>query len=104
MGFRFRKSFKIAPGLRVNVGKRGMSLSAGVRGARVTVGTSRVTASAGVPGTGISFVESKSLLAKSSRARSETDTSYMTPKFSGETCMAERISLTALGNCSGNEA
>lgn len=80
MGFRFRKSFKIAPGLRVNVGKRGMSVSAGVRGARVTVGTSRVTASAGIPGTGISFVESKSLSNRSSRARSESNTSYMTPK------------------------
>ncbi len=80
MGFRFRRSFKIAPGLRVNVGKKGMSLSAGVRGARVTVGTSRVTASAGIPGTGISFVESKSISTRSSRAGREADTSYMTPK------------------------
>jgi hypothetical protein len=31
MGFRFRKSYKIGPGLRLNFGKRGMSLSLGRR-------------------------------------------------------------------------
>jgi hypothetical protein len=55
MSFRFRRSFKIAPGLRLNVGKRGVSLSAGVRGAHVTVGRTGVTQSIGIPGTGLSF-------------------------------------------------
>jgi len=32
MGFRFRKSFKIFPGLKLNVSKSGLGLSAGVKG------------------------------------------------------------------------
>jgi uncharacterized protein DUF4236 len=39
MGFSFRKSKKIAPGLRLNVSKSGLGLSAGVRGARVSANT-----------------------------------------------------------------
>lgn len=53
MGIRFRKSIKLFPGVRLNFGSRGMSVSAGVRGARVTVGR-KTTVSAGIPGTGLS--------------------------------------------------
>ena len=38
MGFRFRRSIKILPGVRLNFGKRGISTSIGIRGAHVTVG------------------------------------------------------------------
>lgn len=61
MGFGFRKSFKIAPGVRVNVGKRGVGVSAGTKGLRYSVhssGRSQVTA--GIPGTGISYTNSLS--------------------------------------------
>lgn len=58
MGFRFRRSIRLFPGVRINlsgsgpslsVGRRGMSLNVGRRGARVTTG---------IPGTGISYSES----------------------------------------------
>jgi hypothetical protein len=39
MGWGFRKSRKIAPGLRLNVSKRSLGLSAGRRGARVSANT-----------------------------------------------------------------
>ena len=56
MSYRFRKSVKLAPGVRMNVGKRGLGLSAGPRGASYTVNTSgRKTASVGLPGTGLSY-------------------------------------------------
>ena len=56
MAFRFRRSIRIAPGVRLNVGKRGTSLSAGVRGASVTFGGKRGThANLGIPGTGVSY-------------------------------------------------
>jgi tetratricopeptide (TPR) repeat protein len=56
MSYRFRKSVKLAPGVRMNVGKRGLGLSAGPRGASYTVNTSgRKTASVGLPGTGVSY-------------------------------------------------
>lgn len=57
MGFRFRQSIRIAPGLRINFGKRGVSLSAGVRGASVTVGPRGTYTNVGIPGTGLSYRE-----------------------------------------------
>lgn len=39
MGFRFRKSYKIAPGVKVNVGKKSGSISLGTKGARHTIST-----------------------------------------------------------------
>lgn len=53
MGFRFRKSFKIAPGLRLNLSKSGLGVSAGVRGARIGVNSRGAFSSIGIPGTGI---------------------------------------------------
>lgn len=55
MGFRFRRSFGIIPGVRINVGRRGPSLSLGVRGAHVTVGPTGVRQTVGIPGTGMSY-------------------------------------------------
>ena len=54
MGWRFRKSFKIAPGLRLNIGKKGISsLSIGPRGAHINVGKNGTSLSTGIPGTGL---------------------------------------------------
>ncbi|MBW2602689.1 MAG: DUF4236 domain-containing protein [Deltaproteobacteria bacterium] len=57
MAIRFRRSVKIIPGVRLNFGKRGMSVSAGVRGATVTAGKRGVYGNVGIPGTGLSFRE-----------------------------------------------
>lgn len=53
MGFRFRRSFRLFPGVRVNVGTRGVSVSVGRRGAQVTVGARGTRTTLGVPGTGL---------------------------------------------------
>lgn len=59
MGFRMRKSFKVAPGVRMTMTPRGVGASVGGRAGRVSVHSSgRVTTSAGIPGTGISYVSS----------------------------------------------
>ncbi len=56
MAFRFRKSFKIAPGIRVNIGKKGLSsIGIGPRGASMSVGSQGKHANIGIPGTGLSF-------------------------------------------------
>lgn len=65
MASRFQKRIKIAPGLRLNFGFGGVSLSAGPRGASVTVGKNGVYGNAGIPGTGLSYREK--LSSKSSR-------------------------------------
>ena len=62
MGLRFRKSFKIAPGVRVNVGKKSIGISASVKGARVSVNSSgRKTTTVGIPGTGLSYQKTEKI-------------------------------------------
>ncbi|WP_433748152.1 DUF4236 domain-containing protein [Falsibacillus pallidus] len=56
MGLRFRKSFKIAPGVRMNVSSKSVGFSTGVKGLRYSVNSrtgSRITTS--IPGTGLSY-------------------------------------------------
>ena len=57
MGFRFRKSIKILPGVKINLSKKGISsVSVGRPGATVNISTDGKTrATVGVPGTGISY-------------------------------------------------
>jgi hypothetical protein len=55
MALRFRKRIKIAPGLHVNLGKRGASVSVGGRGATLNIGKKGVHSTVGIPGTGISY-------------------------------------------------
>lgn len=61
MGFKFRKSIKIAPGVKMNVGKRGVGVSVGGKGLRYSVNTSgRRTTTVGVPGSGLSYSSTNS--------------------------------------------
>lgn len=59
MGWRFRKSIKILPGVRVNIGKSSTSISLGGHGFHRTYSsTGRVTTSVGIPGTGLYYTTS----------------------------------------------
>lgn len=75
MSFRFRKSFKIAPGVRLNLSKSGIGMSAGVRGARVGVNSRGTYTSVGIPGTGISSINYHSYGKKSSGGKMPIETS-----------------------------
>lgn len=55
MGFRFRKSINLGSGFRLNLGKRGVGISAGIRGFRVGVNRRGTYGSVGIPGTGMSY-------------------------------------------------
>jgi hypothetical protein len=55
MGFRFRRSVKLFPGLRLNFGKRGISASIGVRGVHVTYRPTGTRTTVGLPGSGLSY-------------------------------------------------
>lgn len=54
MALRFRKSFKLAPGIRMNLSGSGASWSVGPRGATIGIGKRGTYLNAGIPGTGIS--------------------------------------------------
>jgi hypothetical protein len=56
VGVRFRKRKKLAPGVALNVGKRGGSLSFGRRGASLNVGRRGTQATVSLLGTGLSYV------------------------------------------------
>ena len=53
--FRFRRSFKLAPGVHINLSKSAISTSIGARGAHVTVGHGQVRETVGILGSGISY-------------------------------------------------
>lgn len=55
MGFRFRRSVRLLPGIRLNIGKSGISTSIGGRGATVNIGKRGTRATLGLPGTGLSY-------------------------------------------------
>lgn len=57
MGLRFRRIFRIAPGVKINLSKTGTSLSLGKSGATVNFGRKRARATVGLPGSGVSYSE-----------------------------------------------
>src|SRR5262245_33405635 len=60
MALRFRRSVNLGGGVRLNIGKTGVGVSAGTRGARYSVHSSgRRTASVGIPGTGLGYTKSQ---------------------------------------------
>jgi hypothetical protein len=47
----------VLPGVRINLSKRGASVSAGVRGAHITIGPTETRTTVGLPGTGLSYTD-----------------------------------------------
>ena len=72
MGMRFRKSKKIAPGVRVNLSAKSASISIGPKGFKKTFSTSgRTTTTVGIPGTGLSYSTSKKMGAPTAAASAD---------------------------------
>lgn len=77
MGLRIRKSFKVAPGVRINVGKKSSSISFGTKGARHTISsTGRRTTSVGIPGTGVTYTSTSSSRKKKSSSADMSSDSF----------------------------
>jgi len=55
LAIRFRRTLRIAPGIRLNLSRSGISSSIGPRGASVTLSRRGTYANVGMPGTGISW-------------------------------------------------
>jgi hypothetical protein len=83
VGFRFRKSVKIIPGVRLNFSKSGISTSVGGSGATVNFGKRGTRQTIGIPGSGISF---SSFTPKSAKS-----------KPGGDTDMAKRDAESGVG-------
>ena len=62
MGLRYRKSAKIAPGVKLNLNKKSASVSIGTKGLRTTYSTTgKRTNTVGIPGTGLSYSTSSNI-------------------------------------------
>ncbi|MGK3121515.1 DUF4236 domain-containing protein [Pseudomonas corrugata] len=57
MAIRIRKSFKIAPGIRLNVSKSGLSTSIGGKGTTVNLSKRGTKVTSSLPGTGLSTTQ-----------------------------------------------
>ena len=72
MGIRFRRSVKLASGVRLNLGTKSMSVRFGGRGFGVTVGTSGARVSVGIPGTGLYVTQRLAPAGKGRTARARS--------------------------------
>ena len=55
VGLRFRQSFRLFPGVRLNLSESGLSATFGVPGASINVGHRGIHSAVGIPGSGFSF-------------------------------------------------
>jgi hypothetical protein len=91
MGWRFRRSIRLAPGVRWNFGKRSTSLTLGPRGFKTTIGTAGTRRTIGLPGTGLSYTTT------SSRTRREPRTPSVRPPVAAPTRVPVRFGITTSG-------
>lgn len=87
MAMRFRRSIKLAPGIRVNFNKNSVGLTVGPKGAHVSVNSKgQKTESVGIPGTGLSYVErensaaSRSAVSKPQRSPQQSQSQPQQPQ------------------------
>lgn len=90
MGLRFRKSIKVAPGVKLNLNRNSTSVTIGTKGAHYTVNSNgKKTTSASIPGTGLSYVSTtsgkKRKLKQTKNASKTTPTTKPTPSKGSST-------------------
>ncbi|OLN21613.1 hypothetical protein BTO30_14115 [Domibacillus antri] len=71
MGFKFRKSFKVAPGVKVNVSKKGIGTSVGGKYGRVSTSSRGTTVGGSIPGTGVSYSKTTGKGKKSTKEKNQ---------------------------------
>ena len=94
MGFRFRKSFKIAPGVKFNLNKNSHSFTFGGKGVHYTINSDgKRTKSFGIPGSGLYYTETKNGKAKGNKGKTMKRRST---KNSGNGCLSVIVLLIML--------
>lgn len=84
MGLRFRKSIKIAKGVRVNFNKKSVGVTLGTKGFHHTINTSgRRTTSVGLPGTGLYYSKSSGGNRKAVPRRQQSATATVSLESNG---------------------
>ncbi len=92
MGLRFRKSIKIMPGVRVNLGKKSVGLSVGNKYGGFSMNSrSGARSRVSLPGTGLSYTQKigsnhRSARTTTSQSRSSSSRSYSQPGYGNNRC------------------
>lgn len=98
IAIRFRKSIKVAPGVKLNLGKKSAGVSFGNKYFRKSYSTSgRKTTSSSIPGTGITFMNSSTKKNKKSKDKTGKAVKVKTIKPQPEKVM-EEVTTPNLGN------
>lgn len=92
MRFGRRKSIKVAPGVRINLSKSGVSTSLGPRGAKVNISKRGVRATTRIPGTGRSYSTSLG-----SKTRTRRSASRRVARTSGCACCVPILGVFLAG-------
>src|SRR6266545_4747259 len=97
MPFRFRKSIKILPGVKLNLSKSGISTSLGKRGASINIGKRGVRTTVGIPGTGLSYsAQTSTPKATQQRSTSSQSTTIKNTDSKGSGCLNGLVALMAV--------
>lgn len=82
MGLRFRKSFNVSKGVKLNLNKKSVGMTFGGNGVHYTVNSSgKRTASAGIPGTGLYYTKTSSSSAKHNTGSTNSPMPNMNPQI-----------------------
>ncbi|CAM3888458.1 hypothetical protein VRRI112168_05040 [Vreelandella rituensis] len=101
MAFRFQRRITLAPGIRLNLSKRGIGFSVGPRGASVSIGPSGAHAHAGIPGSGLAYRTKLNTTRGRSDSRGST-ASLATSALAERLGQGETLALTLKVNSDGN--
>ncbi|MCE0733512.1 DUF4236 domain-containing protein [Halomonas sp. G15] len=97
MAFRFQRRIRLAPGVRLNLSKRGLGLSVGPRGASLSVGPSGVHGHAGIPGTGLSYRQKLSGAGRQRRASRSAAASALAQRLAEGDSLALTLEIDESG-------
>ena len=87
---RFRRTLRVAPGIRLNLSKSGLSTSFGPRGLHYTVGHGRRRTTVGLPGTGVSYTTYSPSHARQSRRATPAMRASSSPAIAAATTAPSR--------------
>jgi hypothetical protein len=93
MPVRIRKSFKIFPGVKVNMSKGGISFTVGTKGYHLNFSKRGVRQTVGLPGSGIS--ETSYLVKNDSKTEKEKSTAEKKEEHDSENASDERVERPA---------
>lgn len=102
MPFRFRRTIRIAPGIRLNFNKGSVSVRVGGRGAGVTLSShGKLTRTVGLPGTGVSWTETEQIAGGTRDERSGAASGCGMLLLAGCVVSALLVVVAVLVSCSG---